>query len=1037
MFTSFVPYSESEFIAKLPTKFREVETLVQYLQDLSRAVLDEFEAANVSQTLTQSYLSSHLDILLSNESVEVLRLAAVVCCLLSVKGRIYAFHYLLSYFPVKSGINSRDERKNTEEEAQTIMIVLKLLNFPVYTSLQAELLFLLQLRDNANQTKYLSLAHAETHFPVEFVKLYEFLFREECLQFRNFSLLLQSLVAIIGSSDSTFFDEADLHLLKGLYSDLIMITNKYDDDNFPYTLLSMTASGYVGSSLNFSFSEVWSKLSIPSKLREIQRDQLHSSSSSSSLFSWFFSTESVIKDEIYSEQFVNKLKSLVFAFFFYSALRSIFMKDLLSQEVLNEHIFARSHQECKSFHVSQSKRTRNSREKVNISSLRNDDFLYFQHIIDSYVIPRLGVSAEPQVKNVYYSLVDVVGLPSLISLNISEFAITPSEKERRLEYINGLFKPKMISRNNITKEINVSIAPKKPLLYVPVFTHHVFLDLFLKFDEMTYLLILQRLFPELQYYRNIVDSSPELKTSTMDLAALQYLFVFSDDVNSKIADQSDTISPHQQHQFRVILKLLLFRDVIRHDNTRFPNLTQLEFNNLCKIVSNHVVTASDYYDFFFCLIVDDLGRTCQLREAVGIIDNLDVSHDQILAICFQNKTIRSALFPSLQYVSKDLHCLFYDIRLPDIIIEDSLPSDIQLNQVNASALGFNIGNAIQLEFLPFNFYTFLIALPEKKSRAFRLLTEGFGLMFPFSSADNKSFLCQMNGTLFSSMMWLTERFIQALDDTDMVEFAATKIYRDFQEFRLQAIEVFIDSFDNTQEYYAVARIVALARILTKSEFDSFLRNVWNIFPLTKKKKLIEELNISGLGSDKISWSKKGIFIYFAPAVLQKIKEQCDNIFDKGLFYGLQELYEIYSNARNQIEKEFIKPLIIEKNPGVKFVNGRISTNQYDIPLLVQFGTYDSYEKAIKSKLSAGSITEVRTVSCLMFILFLFFSSFQHHDVSQKNTGYAAEDVVNRTTRSLLYEVINLVILSSTLLICVVSDFEEIKCRKTYSCVSFS
>lgn len=274
-------------------------------------------------------------------------------------------------------------------------------------------------------------------------------------------------------------------------------------------------------------------------------------------------------------------------------------------------------------------------------------------------------------------------------------------------------------------------------------------------------------------------------------------------------------------------------------------LSQDTFRRLQDWTNQIIQTETDFNTAIYAIMCNDLGKTkfaTRLYQAETGHSNAD--HDAILSYLLTHRKDMFSGFISLPTESQQA-------------IQDGLSAD------------FNLGQFVQGENLPANLERF-INLPRKAADLF--------ILHAFYDIAGAAGHVRQNGSLV-----MTEATCQSfLTAAQCLTADSIHAYQNY--IHLRGMQIGVDT--STNEGFAVARIAALSRVLTKDDANP-MQEAWALLPKNVRAILINELNISGQENEC------GILLYYAPALINNAQK----------FYLSQLSQDATSDAREQAIKE--------------------------------------------------------------------------------------------------------------------------------------
>jgi len=391
----------------------------------------------------------------------------------------------------------------------------------------------------------------------------------------------------------------------------------------------------------------------------------------------------------------------------------------------------------------------------------------------------------------------------------------------------------------------------------------------LKLDDEPFLKAVAERYPEVKWLAGKSEASP-VGNQTLRPDAMTYS-VLSDENPDPTAIEAE----------RTFLSLLLFKDILAHNNNKFPNLSKDNFNTLCDLTHSIVQTDQDIEFVLYSVACNDLGKTQRLIDECIQLgtdklygEQLD-DHDQRLMALVREKP---SLFEGLHKLSSQ----------PEVYI--SYATGLRAN--------FNLPQFVQGESLPANLLK--IQTSREKDRNLRLLTELFDFAGATANINGHQSLMMNDNNFFAFNAAISELMKQPLNQA----------YKRYIAIRAEKAGI-LPSADPTlftPETFAQGRLVAMSRTFTPDGGNAITR-VWNRLSDQDRGRLTRELNETGTGQ------QAGLLLYYAPAViLNAVKATGD--FETGLTYALQGFARVCQNFRQTLSMSgLMQGLALEPGKG--------------------------------------------------------------------------------------------------------------------------
>lgn len=385
----------------------------------------------------------------------------------------------------------------------------------------------------------------------------------------------------------------------------------------------------------------------------------------------------------------------------------------------------------------------------------------------------------------------------------------------------------------------------------------------LDLEDVQFLQEIVKRYPEAKMLAGPAEASPEGNQKLQD-TAIAYDVFNEDTPVHETAIEAD----------RTFLGILLFKAAYNEDRSKFPNLSDDNWQGLVSLTKNNVITDEDLELILYALTAQDLGKT------------------QVLVDAYQSEFGSPAA---------DHDKLIYEItaECPDMFEGfKNLSAPNQEAYLNGLAADLNLGQFVQGENLPCNLQQILKI--DDRSRRVRLLTELFDFAGATGHVDRHKSILMTNDnyTAFS-------RALFSLSGHD----SATAAYTQYIKSRGQRVGLVAEQDDlaSDSEKFALSRIAALSRAFTPEQGQEIL-DVWSGLPDEDRQTLITEMSITGLNASDF----KGILLYYSPAVIANAIKAKGN-FSAGLSVGLKALAKTYRYVRSEVQETGLGQVTVNVN----------------------------------------------------------------------------------------------------------------------------
>ncbi|MCD8566384.1 MAG: hypothetical protein LRY36_00335 [Alphaproteobacteria bacterium] len=371
----------------------------------------------------------------------------------------------------------------------------------------------------------------------------------------------------------------------------------------------------------------------------------------------------------------------------------------------------------------------------------------------------------------------------------------------------------------------------------------------LALGDIEFLQKIVKRYPEARLLAGPAEASPEGNQELKDTGIAYQVF-------------DETTSVHQTaiEADRTFLGLLLVKAALNEDRSKFPKLSDANWQGLVDLTNDVVTNDADLNVVLYALTAQDLGKTQALVDVYKAQFGMAAEdHDKLLVELTRAKP---DMFPGFQ----------------------ALSVDNQQAYVNGLAGDLNLGQLVQGENLPCNLTT--MAQTDDRSRRLRLITELYDFAGVTGHVMHSASILMNddNYTAFSSAL-------EALKVDDSVAAYTGYIAKRGQ---LAGLVNAGDDLTADPEKFVLSRIVALSRAFTPEQGQQ-IKTVWGALPEENRATLTQEMSITGMKADE----PKGILIYYSSAVIANaIKAKGD--FSEGLSLGLQALAKTYHSVRPHI-----------------------------------------------------------------------------------------------------------------------------------------
>jgi hypothetical protein len=310
---------------------------------------------------------------------------------------------------------------------------------------------------------------------------------------------------------------------------------------------------------------------------------------------------------------------------------------------------------------------------------------------------------------------------------------------------------------------------------------------------------------------------------------------------------------------RTFVGFYLFQAVLSGDASKFPSFSVEDFKCLQDFTFKILEKDTEHYESYkeiiiYSLLCNDLGKTQFLVDKnIEYQGRKSDDHDLLLL-----ELVRShpELFPGLQ----------------------TLSITQQHHYKEGLEYYFNVGQLIQGENLPYN----LSAVPKtisQKSKELRLLEEFFD-MAGATGHINSSISLVVNKANYATFLKGIEIVLENREDDPLA------IYQKYLFYRAELV-----GLQQEKDWYILGRLASLSRAMDPAQGQEILK-VWNeLLSSTARATLSQEMIITGLEE------KRGILIYYFPAVIANaIKWKKGNLME-GLLYALENITPVFQVTR--------------------------------------------------------------------------------------------------------------------------------------------
>lgn len=330
---------------------------------------------------------------------------------------------------------------------------------------------------------------------------------------------------------------------------------------------------------------------------------------------------------------------------------------------------------------------------------------------------------------------------------------------------------------------------------------------------------------------------------------------------------------------RTFFGLILFKAVYNNDKSYFPNLSNENFAQLHQKTHSLVQNNDDLEFVLYSLACNDLGKTQEfIDHNIRLSGKKAEDHDQLLT---QVVMADPNLFPGMQ---------------------SHLSAEQQRMYVDGLAANLNLGQFAQAENLPYN----LIGMQNipAKSRDLRLLTEIYDFAGVTGHINHNISMVMNDNNFYSYFKCSTELMKEPLDQA-YFRYVAD---RGFKAGIIENDDPRSVMGEENKTNLALSRLVCLSRSFEPSQ-GNMIKEVWNDLSPNKRAILENELAETGLNG------KKGILMYYSPALIANAIIGKDKDFKEGLKCALEHMSNTYKqcriNNRSNSENGFITENVSE------------------------------------------------------------------------------------------------------------------------------
>ncbi len=191
----------------------------------------------------------------------------------------------------------------------------------------------------------------------------------------------------------------------------------------------------------------------------------------------------------------------------------------------------------------------------------------------------------------------------------------------------------------------------------------------IKLDDIEFLKEIVSLYPETKLLAGPAEASPEGNQTLKD-TALAYQVFDEDTLVHETAIEAD----------RTFLSLILFKDVLNGERSKFPQLFDSDWEALSGLTHNIAKNSDDIELILYSLAAQDLGKTQKLVDEYKATFGSDAEdHDKLLAALSEE---RQDLFPGLESLgakSRDTYIcgLKGDLNLGQFVQGENLPCNLE------------------------------------------------------------------------------------------------------------------------------------------------------------------------------------------------------------------------------------------------------------------------------------------------------------------------------------------------------------------------
>lgn len=400
-------------------------------------------------------------------------------------------------------------------------------------------------------------------------------------------------------------------------------------------------------------------------------------------------------------------------------------------------------------------------------------------------------------------------------------------------------------------------------------------------QDTHFLKALVKQYPEAELLAGEAENSPEGNQYLKESAIAYQVFDETIDVH-ETAIEAD----------RTFLGLKLFKAAYNKDQSKFPHLSDINWQKLVELTHDIVASPQDLEIMLYALVAQDIGKTKALSEHYKDVFGFEAEdHDKLL---FEFTRDKPDCFAGFLTLSPDNQKAYLA----------GLESDM------------NLGQFVQGESLPCNIEK-MLCVTEDRAKRIRLLTE----LYDFAGVTGH-IVHDISLLLNDENYHAYNTVIQIMLDSRQKPVEA---YSSYMRERLKSVELSADH----PTWLPLARIVALSRSFSKEQ-GKIIKRVFDGLDKTQRDILIKEMSVMGIIEDE----PPAILIYYAPALISNMIRKYQD-FETGLKKALLLLAKIYQFARthvgdngmayvsvsvnklakqmNQMDDERHRDLIIQKN----------------------------------------------------------------------------------------------------------------------------